>query len=83
MSDLTWDEVRARSEERLSTMTVFCGDCAMVFPHSKLPCRKHATPDESREIDEFLLRTLSGSPLILQSHVDSFGPAGPKYKAPL
>lgn len=42
---LTWDEVRARSEVTLGNMTLFCGDCAMVFPRSSLPCRKHATPE--------------------------------------
>ena len=55
---LTWDEVRARSAAKLGSMDLFCGDCAMLFPASKLPCRKHATPEESKAIDEFIRRTL-------------------------
>lgn len=57
---LSWDEVRKRSEARTASgLIVFCGDCAMVFPHSHLPCRKHATPEESKAIDELLSRALS------------------------
>lgn len=55
---LTWDEVRARSERPWGKTSVFCGDCAMVFPHSGLPCRKHATPEESMAIDEVLRRAM-------------------------
>ena len=58
MNAPTWDEVRARSEETIGSLTVYCGDCAMVFPHSGLPCRKHATPEESKAIDEVLGRAL-------------------------
>jgi len=57
---LTWDEVRARSEEKIGSLTVFCGDCAMIFPHSGLPCRKHATPDENKAIDHHISEALAG-----------------------
>lgn len=56
----TWDEVRARSEQQYHGMTVYCGDCGMVFPSSGLPCRKHATPEESKAIDKHLGRVLLG-----------------------
>lgn len=60
----TWDEIRARGAAKLGSMDVFCGDCAMVFPHSGLPCRKHATPEESAAIDEQLLKVLQKHPFV-------------------
>jgi hypothetical protein len=61
----TWDEVRSRSEVKTAGgLTVYCGDCAMVFPHSGLPCRKHATLDESKAIDELMTRTLASLPVL-------------------
>jgi hypothetical protein len=63
---LTWDEVRARSEEKLGGMTVFCWDCDIVFPHSQLPCRKHATEAEREQIDKRMAEELSDHPLIRQ-----------------
>lgn len=59
----TWDEVRARSEEVIGGMKCFCWDCDLVYPSSGLPCRKHATPEESAAIDELIMRTLSGTKL--------------------
>jgi hypothetical protein len=60
---LTWEEVRARSEARTTSgMSVYCGDCGMVFPRSGLPCREHATPEESKAIDEFMSRALASLP---------------------
>lgn len=49
----TWEDVRARSEEKFGTLDVYCGDCAAVY-HSGawLPCRRHATSEEIRAIDE-------------------------------
>lgn len=56
----TWDDIRSRSEQSLGGMTVYCGDCGTHYQLSGLPCRKHATPEESAQIDELIKRTLSG-----------------------
>lgn len=63
MTHPTWDEVRARSAQKLGSKDLFCADCAMVYPHSRLPCRKHATPEESAAIDELVAETLMKGPL--------------------
>lgn len=58
---LTWEEVRARSEEQLSGSTVFCFDCRQNFDAVEMPCLKHCISDEEREErDERFERAVRG-----------------------
>jgi len=59
----TWDEVRARSEEKIGRLTVFCWDCDLAFQAFALPCRKHATADETVALDARISEALAGAPL--------------------
>lgn len=56
----TWGEIRARSESKMGTMTVFCGDCDMAWWAGQLPCRKHAIGDEHAAIDARVASALEG-----------------------
>ena len=63
----TWDEVRARSEQTLSGVKVHCGDCEIAWHHGELPCRKHATPEESAAIYDAVaaaLERIADHPLV-------------------
>lgn len=53
-----WDEIKSRSEQMPGGIAVFCGDCGTFYDLVKLPCRKHATPDESKQIDKLMTETL-------------------------
>ena len=68
MSGLTWADVKARSLVRTQTgLEFYCGDCYIAFHHGGLPCRKHATPEESEAIDRALaaeLERIADHPLV-------------------
>jgi hypothetical protein len=46
--DLTWDEIRARSQTEKNGHTVFCFDCYMCFEAARVPCLKHCQSDTER-----------------------------------
>lgn len=48
MSDLTWDEVKARSLRG----DVCCAFCWLSWQTNRLPCSSHATQEERREADD-------------------------------
>jgi hypothetical protein len=54
----TWAEVKARSVGSWNGLETYCGDCGMAWEHNQLPCRKHATSEESALIDECLAQAL-------------------------
>jgi hypothetical protein len=61
----TWDEIKARSIEHIDGIgTCFCWDCDIAFGAFGLPCRKHATPEESAAIDEHLRATLTETAMV-------------------
>lgn len=73
----TWDEVRSRSAVKMGSLDLSCGDCEMVFPLSGLPCRKHATPDESVLIDKHVtdaIRSLGGVDKVIKTLGSVFDP---------
>jgi hypothetical protein len=47
---LTWEEVEARSAQKLGGMNVFCFDCRMCFDAVEMPCLKHCKDDEERRV---------------------------------
>jgi hypothetical protein len=61
---LTWEEVRARSEVRNGGLNTHRADCYFAFASGRLPCRKHATPEEGEAIDKLLSVQLSDHPLL-------------------
>jgi hypothetical protein len=46
--NLTWDEVRARSEVAFSNGTAFCADCRMNYDMVKMPCLMHCADETER-----------------------------------
>ena len=47
-SELTWDEVRKRSEVIVGDVAVFCADCSMNFDMVKMPCLRHCADEAER-----------------------------------
>lgn len=46
---LTWDEVRARSEQTIRPgLTVFCAACRMNFDLVEMPCLEHCISEDER-----------------------------------
>lgn len=43
---LTWEQVRARSEQKLGNTKCFCFDCYLCFEAIEMPCLKHCESDE-------------------------------------
>lgn len=46
--ELTWDDVRARSEHKSGSFTIFCADCRMNYDMVRMPCLRHCASEEER-----------------------------------